>query len=215
MMRFLTKNPGTKLFSLVVAVFLWITFTREPETGAFVSAPVEYKGMPDDLEIGSDLVSSVSIDLRGSASNVRKFAAAPSAVVLDFSGIHKPGEMTFHIDEQNVKLPAGMRLVRAVPAQLRLQFERRTSREVPVQARFAGSPPAGYVRVREEVKPRTLTVVGPESRVQRIEFAVTDPIDLTPVVGESEFRVEAYVGDPHVRFHKPQKVSVTVVVEKQ
>jgi len=57
-------------------------------------------------------------------------------------------------------------------------------------------------------------VVGPESHVRKIDFAVTDPIDLSSVVGQSEFHVNAYVGDQHVRFDKPVKISVRVSMEK-
>ena len=144
MIELLTRNAGWKIFSLLVSLLLWFTFARDPEVGAFVSVPVEYRGMPDDLEIGSDLVGSVSIDLRGPSEKVANFSAAKSAVVLDFSDIHKPGENTFQIDDRNISLPSGMRLVRAIPAQIRLQFEKRTRQDVPVQVRFSGAAPKGY-----------------------------------------------------------------------
>ena len=115
MIGLLTRNAGWKLFSLLVSVLLWFSFARDPEVGTFVSVPVEYRGMPDELEISSDLVGSVSIDLRGPSGEIENFNAAKSAVVLDFSDIHKPGERTFQIDERNISLPTGMRLVRAIP----------------------------------------------------------------------------------------------------
>jgi YbbR domain-containing protein len=215
MIELLTRNAGLKLFSLLISVLLWFSFARDPEVGTFVSVPVEYRGMPDELEISSDLVGSVSIDLRGPSGEIENFNAAKSAVVLDFSDIHKPGERTFQIDERNISLPTGMRLVRAIPAQIRLQFEQRTRHDVPVQVRFAGAPPKGYQIDRYEVYPKELTLVGPASHVKKIEYAVTDPIDLAAVVGESEFRVNAFVGDPHVRFEKPVKISVRVWMEKK
>lgn len=214
MIDIITQNLGWKIFALLVSVLLWFIYASDPEIGAFVAVPVEYRGMPEDLEIGSDLVESVSVDLRGPSEKVANFSAVKSAVVLDFSSIHKPGEQTLQIDERNVNLPSGMRLVRAVPAQIRLQFERRTRRDIPVQVRFAGSPAEGYQLDRFEAQPKELTVVGPESHVKTIEFAETDPIDLSTVVAQSEFRVNAFVGDPHVRFEKPAKISVKVFMEK-
>ena len=214
MTELFTRNAGWKIFSLLVSVMLWFAYGHDPEVGAFVSIPVEYRGMPDDLEIGSDLVESVSIDLRGPSEKVANFSAVKSSVRLDFSGIHKPGESTFQIDERNVNLPQGMRLMRAVPAQIRLQFEQRTRLDVPLRARFSGSPPQGYQLDRYQVEPAKLTLVGPESHVRQIEFAATDPIDLSSVVGEAEFHVNAYLGDPHVRFDKPVKISVKVSMEK-
>src|SRR6266568_9627478 len=161
MIELITRNAGWKLFSLLVSLLLWFTYARDPETGTFVSAPIEYRGMPEDLEISSDLVGSVSIDLRGPSGKIENFNAAKSAVVLDFSGIHKPGERTFQIDERNINLRTGMRLVRAIPAQVRLQFERRASQSVPVRVRFTGAPPKGYQIERYEVYPKELTLVGP------------------------------------------------------
>jgi YbbR domain-containing protein len=211
----LTRNAGWKLFSLLVSLLLWFAFARDPEVGAFVAVPVEYRGMPDDLEISSDLVESVSVDLRGPSEKIANFSAAKSAVVLDFSGIHKHGEQTFQIDERNISVPSGMRLERAIPAQIRLQFEQRTQLALPVQVRFSGAPTKGYQLEHYEVAPEELTVVGPESRVRKIEYAVTDPVDLSSVVGESEFHVNAFVGDPHVRFEKPVKISVKVYMESK
>jgi YbbR domain-containing protein len=211
----LTRNLGWKIFSLLVSLLLWFFYARDPEVGAFVSVPVEYRGMPDNLEISSDLVGAVSIDLRGPSEKVANFSAAKSAVVLDFSGIHKPGEQTFQIDERDITLPSGMRLERAIPAQIRLQFERRTEQETPVEVRFSGVPPEGYELQRYTVKPETLTLVGPESRVRKIEHAVTDPIDLTAMQGSATVRVNAFVGDPHVRFEKPVKIAVRVEIQEK
>jgi hypothetical protein len=67
---------------------------------------------------------------------------------------------------------------------------------------------------RYEVTPKQLTLVGPESHVKEIEYAVTDPVDLTSVVAESDFQVNAFVSDPHVRFEKPAKITVRVFMEK-
>ena len=215
MIELLTRNAGWKLFSLLVSLLLWFAFARDPEMGAFVAVPVEYRGMPDDLEISSDLVESVSVDLRGPSEKIANFSAAKSAVVLDFAGIHKPGERTFQIDEQNISVPSGMRLERAIPAQIRLQFEQRTQLAVPVQVRFSGAAPKGYQLDHYNVAPEQLTVVGPESRVKQIEYAVTDPVDLSSVVSESEFHVNAFLDDPHVRFEKPERISVKVYMESK
>lgn len=68
---------------------------------------------------------------------------------------------------------------------------------------------------RNEITPRTMTLVGPESRVNRVEFVATDPIDVTAVAGEATFEVNVFSGDPHVRFLKPAKVSVRVVLERR
>jgi YbbR domain-containing protein len=209
-----TRNLGWKLFSLLAASLLWLTFARDPQLAMFVTAPVEYKGIPNDLEISSDVVDSVSLEIRGPSEKLKSFAPANSPVILDFSRVQRAGQQTFQVDEHDVALPAGVSLVRAIPSQLRFSFEHRIFREVPVQVRFSGQPQPGYHVADSEVRPPTQTIVGPDSRVQRIQYAVTDPIDISTVVGISEFHVNTFVGDPHVRFQASPRVSVKVRVEK-
>ena len=58
-------------------------------------------------------------------------------------------------------------------------------------------------------------VTGPESRVDHIQSAQTDAIDLSSTVSSTEFRVPAYIPDPQVRFEgKPPIISVRVSMEK-
>ena len=57
--------------------------------------------------------------------------------------------------------------------------------------------------------PSTVTIVGPERRVEAIKTAMTDPVDATGVVGEATFTTHAYVSDPLVRVRAPQPIQVT------
>ncbi len=119
-MGWLTQNLGWKAGSLVIATLLWISVSNEPELSTFQSVPVEYKQMPENLEIGSNVDETVRLELRGPSGRLRDLRDAKLAVILDFSGVQQAGDRTFSIDERNVSLPRGIRLVRAIPG--RLQF---------------------------------------------------------------------------------------------
>ncbi|MCS6954301.1 MAG: CdaR family protein [Bryobacterales bacterium] len=214
MLRRLFENFGWKLLSVGVALLLWFALVRDPRLVTSISAPVQFRNIPPDLEMSSPPPAAVHLEVEGSAAQLRPDHLAVAAVVLDLQSVYQPGERTFTIDAASVALPAGVRLVRAVPAQIRLRFERRLSREVPVQVRFAGPPQRGYRVAHQEVRPGVVRVVGPESHVRRVEYAETDPVDLSAVVGEEEFHVQAFVPDPQVRFASPASVTVRVVVEK-
>ena len=205
-----TQNLGWKIFSLLVAIFLWSSFARDSATSAFLSVPLEYKGLNSKLEISSEPVDSVSLDLHGASEDIKRFSISRSPVVLDFSAIRQPGERTFYIDERNVELPPGMKIERTFPAQLRFQFERSVSRDVPVRVRHSGKPKEGF---RLSVAPETVSIVGPESRVNRIEAADTDMIDLSAISADAEFHVNAFIGDAHVRFKQPPRVIVKYFAE--
>lgn len=211
--EFLTRNIGWKLLSLGAAVALWISVASEPELATIHSVSVDYKGVPDDLEISSDFVDSVSLEMRGPAGRLRDLGGAWPAVVLDFSSVNQPGGRTFTLDARNVNLPRGIQLVRVIPAQLRFDFERRVGRDVPVEVRLS-APHQGYRVVSSEAVPPKLGIIGPASAVDRTHTVVTDPVDISGVVGSEQYRVNTYLAEKLVRFQSSSHVVVQVVVKK-
>ena len=91
-MGWLTQNLGWKAGSLVIATLLWISVSNEPELSTFQSVPVEYKQMPENLEITSDVDETVRLELRGPSGRLRDLRDAKLAVVLDFSSVHQAGD---------------------------------------------------------------------------------------------------------------------------
>ena len=84
-----------------------------------------------------------------------------------------------------------------------------------IQPQFVGSYDREYALASVRLDPRTLMVVGPESRVDLIDVVSTDPIDLSDVVGGRSFRVTAYLPDPYVRFDRDPTVNVEVQMRKR
>lgn len=214
MRRLLLNNLGWKLLSLAIAVVLWYAVVGEPLYEASVSAPLLLTGAPADLEISSERPERVSLELQGPSSLLDQEHLSSVAVVLDLSSVSQPGERTFTLSRENVRLPRGLTLRRAVPSQIRLYFERRITATIPVRARFANDGFGGYFLRRQEISPGKLRVVGPESHVRRAAWAETDLIDLAGVTGERVFRVNVFLDDPQVRFEDAPQVDVLVETAK-
>jgi YbbR-like protein len=211
----LFENLAWKLLALAVAVVIWALVASEPELATFATVRLEYKNLPEDLEISSEPVSSLMLELRGPSGELRRAGeSVHPAVVLDMSDV-EPGERTFMIGDDNVKVPRGVRLMRAVPSEVRMVFEPRRTLTVPVRVRFTGDGQNGYVVAHYEATPRELRIVGPKSRVARIAAVVTDPVDVSTVVGTSEFRVNVFMDDPFARFLETPQVAIAVTMKKK
>ncbi|PWU04662.1 MAG: hypothetical protein C5B51_16405, partial [Terriglobia bacterium] len=107
----LTRNFGWKLLSLGAAVVIWALVASEPELSTFENATLEYRNVPDELEISNSPRTPVTLELRGPALELSREGRRP-AVVIDMSGMG-PGQHTFPISSQNVSVARGVRLVRA------------------------------------------------------------------------------------------------------
>ncbi len=209
-----TNNLGWKLLSLAIALLLWVVIVRDPDLVTAVSAPVLFRGMPQDLEISSEMVQRVQLEVHGASGRLTPKNLSNAAVVLNLGNVDRPGDRTYTITASNVSLPDGIFFSEAMPSQIRLHFERRVSREIPVRVRYSNPPPEGYQLVTQTVKPEKLPIVGPRSNVEQIGFVDTDSIDLSNVVGPAEFKVNTYVPDPLVRFEGSPQVTVSVTVQK-
>src|ERR1700720_3763362 len=95
----LFENLAWKLLALAVAVVIWALVASEPELATFATVRLEYKNLPDDLEISSDPVTSVVLELRGSSGVLRGIGESlRPAVVLDMAAV-QPGQRTFMVGD--------------------------------------------------------------------------------------------------------------------
>ena len=212
---FFFQNILWKLFSLAVAVVIWTLVATEPELATFASVRPEYKNLADGLEISSDPLTSVVLELRGPSGALRGIGVTTHpAVVIDMSDA-AAGERTFAIDDRSVKLMRGVHLVRAIPASVRFRFEPTRVASVPVHVRFTGEGQNGYAVGGYHVEPPELEVAGPRSHVARVAQVVADPIDLAGATGTAQFHVNVFAEDSFVRFLNSPEVVVTVAMKKQ
>jgi YbbR domain-containing protein len=206
-----THNFGWKMLALAIAFVIWVLVASEPELSTFATVPVEYRDLPNDLAIASRPVETVTLELQGPAGELSS-ERRPS-VVLDMAHV-RPGQYTFPVGGSSVNLARGVRLVRAIPSEVRFDFERSLARTVPVQVRFTGLS-SGYVVQHVSVSPDHLEIVGPANQVAPIQAATTDPVNVSGVVGAAEFHVNAYLPDLSVSFAGSPEVKVTATVAKR
>jgi hypothetical protein len=209
-----TENLGWKLLSLFIAGLLWHLLVGETEVATSMPIVVQYRNIPEDLEVTGDHLDRLFVKVRGPLPRVSAEALSHLPLILDLGFVRAPGEQTFNVTEQELGLPAGVRLVRAVPGQIRISLQRRITRKVPVEVRFTGSVPAGFRIASQQVDPAEAQITGPEFHVARTRTVFTDPVSLNPTPGKLQFQVPLYVNDPQVRVENHRLAVVSINLEK-
>ena len=59
---------------------LWVLVASEPEFSTFVTVRLEYKNLPDDLEISSEPVDTISLELRGPSGELRELGETAGCI---------------------------------------------------------------------------------------------------------------------------------------
>jgi YbbR domain-containing protein len=211
--RYLLHNLGLKLISLVLAVGLWLAVARDPVAEVALDVAIEFRNIPQNLEISSENVARAQIRLRGPERVVHHLRPSDVYAEIELSGL-KPGERTFDLTAQQIHQPAELEVVQVVPSQFHLTFDTRLTRQVPVQPRVAGTFAPGYGIEQVVVDPPSITISGPKKHVEAVESAITDPLDVSGAINRATFVRHAYVSDPLVQVASPDPVRVTVIMQK-
>jgi len=210
--RYVLANFGFKVISLVFAIALWWVVSHDAQAVVGLTVPIEFRHIPADLEISSLNIPEAQVRVRGPERTIHNLRQQDVHVEIDLRDA-KPGERTFDLTDQQVRLPEDLRVMQVIPGQLRLSFDQTATRSVEVRPRVIGTFAPGYQISKVFADPPAITVSGPRARVEQVESATTDPVDVSGNMGRATFVTNAYVADPLVQLAHPAPIHVTVIME--
>jgi diadenylate cyclase len=211
--RYVFANFGYKVISLGLAIALWWAVSHDQTAVVQLAVPIEFHRIPTNLEIASLNIPEAEVRVRGPERLIHQLRSQEVHVEVDLSDA-RPGERTFDLTAQQVRLPQELQVMQVVPSQVRLTFDHMATRVVEVRPRVIGTMAPGY-RIESVIpSPSTLMITGPEQRVNAVEAATTDPIDVSGVINRNTFVTNAFVADPLVQLAKPAPIHVTVITER-
>ena len=205
------RHLGLKFVALALATLLWLTVAGEHVVERIIRAPVEFRNLPQGLEIVGDSPDSVEIRLRGSSALLSRLDPGEIVAELDL-GNARPGSRIFHIRNDEVRLPYGIEVTQIVPGTVGMEFENSATRVVPVTAPTEGEPAPGYVAGQITAEPSTVEIIGPQSHVKKLSEATTEPISVAGASQDVRDVVAVGLIDSSVRLVKPQDVTVIVQI---
>jgi diadenylate cyclase len=211
--RNVLNNLGLKLLAVALAIGLWLAVARDPVAEVAVDVPIEFHNIPENLEISSENIPRAQVRVRGPRRTVRRLQSTDISADIELGGM-KPGERTFDLTADQIHQPNDLEVVQIVPSEFHLTFDSRLTRQVPVHPRVVGTFSADRKIASVLAEPSTVTISGPQRRVEAVEAAITDPVDASGTMDRASFVRHAYVSDPLVQVMNSNPVRVTVIMEK-
>jgi len=213
--RYVLHNFSLKLLSLLMAAGLWVLISPDEHPAEVaLRAPIVFQNVPGSVEISSESIPEAQIRVRGPERVIRQLQPNEVHAEINLAGVTSAQERTFDLTSQQVRHPSDITVVQVVPSQLHLAFDTRLTREVEIRPRVTGNFAEGEQITRVEADPPRITITGPRHHVERVDAAITDPVDATGTLGTAVFLTNAYVPDPLVQVVQPTSVRVRVLVQK-
>ena len=205
------RNPGLKIVALALSTVLWLTLAGEHVVERSLRVPLEFRNIPDALEIVGNAPDSVDVRLRGSSAVLSRVRAGEIVAAIDLATA-RAGSRLFHIRADEVRAPYGVEVAQVTPATLALELEKSARRKVPVVPAVEGDPAPGFVVGRVVSEPSSVEIVGPESRVRQVAEATTEPVTVKDARARVRDGVTVGVSDASVRLVQAQSAQVTVEI---
>lgn len=205
------RSFGVKVLSVILATLLWATVSRDQVVERSIQVPIEFQNIPEGLEIVSDTPVDADVRVRGTSSLLGRLQPGDVVAVLDLRGA-RPGERLFHLLADEVRTPFGISVTQVTPPTVSLSIEAAGRKLVPVLPDIVGTPADGHARGRVTVTPSTVEVVGPQSRLARLESATTEAVSIDDARETVVDEVNIGVQDNALRLDSPRAAQVTIEI---
>lgn len=189
LVRALFDELPLKVLSLVIAVTLFAVVRSDKDAATFAHVKVLYT-LPSDRVLVSEPVGEVRVGVRGPWTRLQRFdERGVQPIQVDLSQA-QDGEYRF--DETQVRLPVGLRVSTIAPPDVKLKFEAKVVRDVPVQVLLEGQAADGFRVTKVSSNPSTVKLEGARSVVESLERVSTTPLRVAgarmPVLGEVQLQ---------------------------
>jgi len=179
------------LLSVIIAFGMWLYVVNNVSQEAdytLYNVPVVMEGESVLMNERNLMITSISandadLTLYGHRSDLAKVNSSNVVLKADLTKIYEPGEkiaLTYNIAFPSDVASNALTLVNRYPDNIYVTVEARRNKEVPVEVKWIGSTPEGFMSDREnrELDYSSITVVGPASVADQIEKAVIE-VDLS------------------------------------
>jgi YbbR domain-containing protein len=211
MRRRIFGHLGLKVLSIALATLVWWMVAGQREAERSLRAALEFRSIPDQLELVGEPTGLVDVRLRGTTGALAQLQTSEVVAVLDLKGA-RPGRRLFHILPDDVSVPTGIKVLQVTPATLSLTFEASAARTVPVVPDIDDEPAAGFEVGKVTSDPPLVEVAGPASAVGDVTEATTEPISIRGASQSVIDTVTIGLEESNVRLRSQRTAVVTIEI---
>tara|TARA_B100000700_G_scaffold326651_1_gene438811 strand:- start:691 stop:1611 length:921 start_codon:yes stop_codon:yes gene_type:complete len=180
-------NLSFKILSIILATFVWFLARNSGETIQMsFYAPVVFKNVSPVFQVNSDPSQINIVVLTNSRES---FNPQEIQAVLDLKNAQE-GTLSYVLTENNISSPVKVEITRINPSQITVKIEELIEKSFTIKPRYQGTPKGGYLLEDIKIVPDNLTMRGPRSILEKLEYISTHEIELEDLKESISMRVE-------------------------
>jgi diadenylate cyclase len=173
--RLVTRHGMLKVFALFLTILAWFALAYDPGmVQRNLVLPIEYRNLPDGLQLGASAPSDARVTLSGPESGFRYLEPNSMVISIDLGGVEEPGVEWVTITEEELSLPAKLSMDEVMPGALRLDLREQAPEpsivqrafDVPIEYR---NVPTGLQLEASAPSESHVKISGPESQFRLID----------------------------------------------
>ncbi len=211
------KNWGLKLFSLLIALLLWLILIPEEKITSekTLTVPLELHNIPPEMELVERPPSSVDVTIRAPQRLINQVNSATVHAVLNLESA-RIDQVEYPLNKNMISILEGAEVRDIHPSQVNLRLERTKEIMLEVVPNIIGELNEGLKIEKIEVIPSQVPIRGPESEVQENYKLRTSPLDVSSLTESTELEAVLILPNPNLKLASSQtKVKVRIIVQQE
>jgi len=215
------RNWGLKLFSLLLALILWMTLI--PPEKIFskknLTIPLVIHNIPSGMELVRKPPDKIDVTIEAPNRYIDRITPVNVMAKLNLENATIIQE-DYTINETMISIPAGVRaeVIQISPNTINLKLEKTKEILLDVEPDIIGIEELkeGLKIEKIETIPSQVLIIGPESKVRDDYKVRTSLIDISALTETTEFETDLILPSPDLRLASSlTKVKVTIYIQKE
>ncbi|NIM90844.1 MAG: hypothetical protein GTO17_07845 [Candidatus Aminicenantes bacterium] len=213
--RLFLKNWGLKLFSLLLALILWLTLIPEEKTLSekTLTISLEPHNIPAAMELVEKPPATIDVVIRAPNRIIDQITPANVVAKLNLERATVI-QREYPLYETMISVPSGAEVIKVSPNKVNLKLEKTREVMLDVEPNIIGELAAGYKIEKIEVIPPSVKVIGAESKIRDRDKVRTSPIDISDLTESTEIQADLILPNPDLRLvSSPTNVKIKITIQ--
>jgi YbbR domain-containing protein len=211
------KNWGLKLFSLLLALVLWLTLIPEEKTFSekTLAISLEPHNIPAAMELVKKPPATIDVVIRAPNRIIDQITSTNVVAKLDLEKATVI-QKEYPLYETMISVPSGAEVIKVSPNKVNLKLEKTREVMLDIVPNIIGKLAAGLKIEKIEVSPPSVKVIGAESKIRDRDKVRTSPIDISDLTETTEFQADLILPNPDLRLaSSPTNVKIKIILQEK